>query len=110
VGHPAQWKWTGYHELMGDRQRYRLLDRDQLLWLLNTRDLAELRRSYQESLGDRIERHELARDPRWTERVAVGGKEDVERVKVGLGLGTGLEVVALDEPGGTWVLRSAEGG
>jgi hypothetical protein len=27
VSHPREWEWVGYHEIMGQRKRYRLLDR-----------------------------------------------------------------------------------
>ena len=45
VKHPAQWRWSGYSELMGMRQRYRLLDVDRLLTLLRTDDLAGFRKN-----------------------------------------------------------------
>jgi putative transposase len=31
VKHPSEWRWDGYSELMGLRQRYRLLDMEKLL-------------------------------------------------------------------------------
>jgi len=27
VSHPREWNWTGYEELVGERKRYRLIDR-----------------------------------------------------------------------------------
>jgi putative transposase len=34
VGHPREWEWVGYHEIMGLRRRYRLIDLDRLCWRL----------------------------------------------------------------------------
>ena len=31
VSHPQEWRWCGYDELAGDRQRYRLVNEDRLL-------------------------------------------------------------------------------
>ena len=43
VDHPREWEWVGYHEIMGQRQRYRLLDLERLCWRLRTDDLGEVR-------------------------------------------------------------------
>lgn len=35
VDHPSEWKWSGYHEIQKPKRRYRLIDHDKLLGLLN---------------------------------------------------------------------------
>lgn len=35
VSHPRQWRWCGYDELTGRRQRYRILDVQRLANRLN---------------------------------------------------------------------------
>ena len=40
VAHLQDWEWLGYHEIMGQRRRYRLLDLDRLCWRLQTDSLA----------------------------------------------------------------------
>jgi putative transposase len=107
VPHPVKWKWAGYREIMGERQRYRVLDLNRLLWLLRTDDLASFRRCYAESIRQRIERKELARDPVWTESVAVGGAAYVERIKSSIKGPTGVDALPLDDEHSTWVLRRA---
>ena len=43
VSHPREWEWVGYHEIMGQRQRYRLLDLERLCWRLATETVEEVR-------------------------------------------------------------------
>jgi putative transposase len=32
VAHPREWERVGYHEIMGQRRRYRVIDLDRLRW------------------------------------------------------------------------------
>ncbi len=32
VAHPKEWDWVGYHEIMGEGRRYRLIDLERLCW------------------------------------------------------------------------------
>src|ERR1051326_1828562 len=43
VGHPCEWAWSGYGELMGRRKRNQLLDVEKLLWLLRCGSVTEFR-------------------------------------------------------------------
>jgi len=66
---------------MGIRRRYRLLDWERLCWRLATDDLEELRGNLQAALADAIARGEVKREPMWTESLAVGSAEFVEKIK-----------------------------
>ena len=81
VSHPQEWEWVGYHEIMGRRRRYRLLDLDRLCWRLATDDIEEVRRNLEAMLADAIARGELKREPIWTESLAVGSGGFVERTQ-----------------------------
>jgi REP-associated tyrosine transposase len=81
VSHPREWEWVGYHEIMGRRRRYRLLDLDRLSWRLATGDAEEVRRNLDGALTDAIARGELQREPVWTESLAVGSTGFVEKIK-----------------------------
>ena len=41
VEHPRDWAWVGYHEMMGSRRRYRLVDVDRLCWRLRADNVEE---------------------------------------------------------------------
>jgi putative transposase len=81
VSHPQGWEWVGYHEIMGRRRRYRLLDLDRLSWRLATDDGEEVRRHLEATLTDAIARGEFKREPIWTESLAVGSAGFLEKIK-----------------------------
>ena len=81
VSHPQEWEWLGYHEIMGRRRRYRLLDLDRLHWRMATDDAEEIRHNLEAALSDAIARGELKREPIWTESLAVGSAEFVGKIK-----------------------------
>ena len=81
VAHPYEWVWLGYQEIMGQRQRYRLLDLNRLCWRLPTDSLAEVQKNFQAALGDLIAREQLKREPFWTEGLAVGSAGFLERIR-----------------------------
>jgi len=72
VKHPRDWQWVGYHEIMGARQRYRVLDLERLSWRLGNASLEEVRKNLEVSLAERIAREPMNREPCWTESLAVG--------------------------------------
>jgi putative transposase len=54
VGHPREWEWVGYHEIVGERRRYRLLDLERLCWRLGTDDLVGVRKNLEASLTEAL--------------------------------------------------------
>jgi putative transposase len=80
VEHPSQWRWCGYDELVGQRERYRLLDFDRLLESLGVSSLAAYRLIQEQGIEEAIQRRALKRQAAWTESLAVGNQQFVERV------------------------------
>ncbi|HYG23219.1 MAG TPA: hypothetical protein VEH04_10590 [Verrucomicrobiae bacterium] len=87
------------------RRRYRLIDLDRLCWRLRVDDLGLLRRNLEASLVERIAGDRMRREPQWTESLAVGSADFVQRAKP-LILGRRQIVIA---PGaeGSWVLQES---
>ena len=81
VAHPRDWEWVGFHEIMGTRRRYRLIDADRLCWRLRTTRIEEVARNLEASLAERIARGQVKREPCWTECLAVGSRGFVEKVQ-----------------------------
>jgi putative transposase len=81
VKHPRDWAWVGYHEIMGSRRRYRLVDVDRLCWRLRAENVEEVRKHLIARLAERIAQDEAKREACWTESLAVGSLGFVERVK-----------------------------
>jgi putative transposase len=105
VGHPEEWEWCGYRELVGLRQRYRLLDVDEVLRLNGGCTTEVLVANYRAAIGDAIGRGQLHRDPKWTESIAVGGEGFIRDVREQTSYRVELET-AIDGQGG-WTLREA---
>ena len=84
VPHPRDWRESGYHEIQGQPERYRIIDRDALCELLGVADerLAVVQNEWIES---RLGRGPLEREKQWSEAVAVGRRSFVEEVQEKLG-------------------------
>ena len=80
VKHPSQWKHSGYHEIMGERQRYRVINEKRVLEVLNSNDIASLRRWYKLTIAKKIKEGELARQEYWSKSIAVGDVEWLESI------------------------------
>jgi putative transposase len=80
VAHPSEWQWCGYSELIGEKKHYRLLDVERILELLGQPDIESFRAEYRSRIQCAIENRRLSREKKWTESIAVGRKEYVERM------------------------------
>ena len=79
VPHPDGWRWCGFGELTGVRKRYRILDVERLRQALDGADLDALRAFYGHYVGEGIGEREFAREPEWTDALAVGSRDYAER-------------------------------
>ena len=80
VAHPGFWPWCGYHELVGDRKRYRIIDIDRLVELLGVKDKEFLAGFHQQRVDEAIKNRQLNREAVWTESIAIGRKEFLEEI------------------------------
>jgi putative transposase len=79
VAHPGDWDISGYRELLDPRARYRVVDVDALMDLLGVDELSRFQHIYSSWVDEGLNAGNLRRDDRWTESIAVGSKEFVER-------------------------------
>lgn len=80
VAHPREWRSGGYHELAGTRKRYRIIDMDRLLALLDFPDVGAFRRWHGATLDELCLRAELPREPHWSKALAVGSRAWLQRL------------------------------
>ena len=78
VQHPEHWAWTGYHELVGKRKRYGMLDHKRLLACLQQTDLKGFVDNYEAAIDQALQSKELMRETMWTQNIAVGSQPYVE--------------------------------
>jgi putative transposase len=107
VPHPGDWAWSGYGELMGWRKRNRLLDTEKLLCLLRCTDLSEFRAHLNALLSEAVLNHQLERQAKWTQAIAVGDRAFIEAMVDRIGY---RQQMTISEQGGNWVLEEDYGG
>ncbi len=78
VKHPSEWRWCSYDELTGQRQRYRIVDEERLLFLTGFTSMSEFAQFYSASISERLAAGNTVREPCWTEAVAVGSEVFVD--------------------------------
>jgi len=108
VRHPREWPWTGWHELTGERARYRLLDQQALLHRLEGQHADSLQSAYRAAIDERIANDigGLHREPQWTESIAVGSRAFVENVEAQLLADqVRTKTTRVQTSSGAWTLR-----
>lgn len=85
VRHPAEWECCGYREIQNPPRRYRRIDRDALVRLLDLGTFDDVRAWQRESVRQCLERGDLQRRSEWTESIAVGDEAYAARVQADLG-------------------------
>lgn len=85
VAHPTGWKLGGYREIQSLPRRYRIIDRQALCDLTGTTDDQMLKAAHAQWVESYLSSRTLQREPMWTESVAVGPQNYVERMKSLLG-------------------------
>jgi len=86
VSHPGAWKHGGYHEIVKPKQRYKLVNLEELMRLMDMPDDPKFSKHYANWINTAVKRGNLSRDLVWTREVAVGKKSFVEKIRKKLGL------------------------
>ena len=86
VDHPKEWSFCGYNEIQNPRQRYSLIDYQTLTSFLQMKDLDELQESCKNRVEQALQSREKAREPKWSESIAVGNKSFIETTLKRLGI------------------------
>jgi putative transposase len=85
VQHPSEWPFCGYNEIQDPPQRYVLIDRERLIFLLGVGSPGRFSETYKGWVEEALGRDGNVRDGKWSESIAVGTKSFVERIKEKLG-------------------------
>lgn len=80
VSHPRQWTWCGYHELAGNRRRYKILNVEHLVERLQMGSVSAFQQLYAESIEERLACGKHEREDYWTSSLAVGNKDFVNGI------------------------------
>lgn len=104
VKHPKDWADGGYCAIQNPPQRYRVVDLDRTALRLGYSGGGELQREQRRWVRDAIEAGGLChRNPTWSESLAVGDRDYVEKVEKQLGMRSRFREV--EEQDGTFIIR-----
>lgn len=96
VRHSSEWEHTAYHEFVGTRQRYRVVNIKRLLQVANIADEGKFRKWYAKTLATKLSGTITGREPYWSEAIAVGDAEWLNRTAED----SGLKRYIMDEENG----------
>jgi putative transposase len=85
VEHPKEWPFGGYRYILAPPQRYQLTDNKKLMELMNFEEIDRFCETYRNWVDAAVMEGDFRRQPQWTESIAVGDKDYVERVKDQMG-------------------------
>jgi hypothetical protein len=85
VAHPDEWEASGYREIQAPLERYSIIDLESLSALCGFKEAAGLQEAHRQWVAEALDEHMSARDPCWSEALAVGRQAFVEEVKRALG-------------------------
>jgi hypothetical protein len=86
VNHPLKWLHGGYREIQEPPNRYAVIDLKGLAALCGFTDLRDLQTAHRQWVEQALETGRALRENRWSEAIAVGSLDFVERVKNDLGI------------------------
>lgn len=107
VGHPEEWPFCGYQEIVGSRTRSRLVEKKLLMELMGVSDKAGMRKVYEGWIDDALRSKDLSRKSMWTEAVAVGREAFIDRIQADLGLKATYREKCVESGG--FILKEASG-
>jgi putative transposase len=100
INHPSEWAWCGYPEIIGLRKRCRVLDFAALYNHTDQPGIGAISQWYRNWIDDASLTEARDRDEKWTERIAVGKRNFVERM--GRQAEKRMNVKILDDGDGSW--------
>jgi putative transposase len=105
VKRPSDLAFSGYNEIQAPRQRYTMIDYEEIIGLFGFRVMSDFAEAYRGWIGESINQERQVREGKWTESIAVGSELFVTATKDRLGFkAKGRRVVG---EGGSFELRES---
>lgn len=81
INHPQEWLTCGYHELIGQKKRYRIINIKELISLSGCSSHADFIVLYKSMITNALKNEEMDRIDYWSNSIAVGSREYIRRIK-----------------------------
>jgi putative transposase len=85
VSHPSNWPHSGYWEIQNPPKRYGIIDLPELSSLCGFNGVTDFQQAHREWVTEALSRESLVREGNWSEAIAVGNLNFIEKVKSELG-------------------------
>ena len=85
VQHPSRWAFSGYNEIQLPKRKNILINYDRLAVILGMQSYDELKQNHKMWVEEELAADRKQRDEKWTKSIAVGSREFIDSVKLGLG-------------------------
>jgi REP element-mobilizing transposase RayT len=105
VRHPGEWDWCAYKEIVGERKRYRLVDRDRLFERSGAVSQQDFLENYRALVEEAVSAGDTGRESRWTESLAVGSEDFVRKMGETFKSRAALTIEQDDEGSEGWTVR-----
>lgn len=105
VQHPKDWRWCGFSELTGLRQRYRILEMAEVLRMHGECPFEQFADNYEATIEKHLASGTLQREPMWTDSIAVGSEAFVREIEEQTENRVELDV--RPTASGAWIIREA---
>ena len=86
VRHPSQWDWCGFNEIREPRRKNVLISYEKLRELAGFETFDNFQTAHRKWVDDSLAKCECRRESHWTESIAVGSEQFVERIHSELGV------------------------
>lgn len=87
VTHPSEWQESGFNEIQKPRKRYTIIDHTRLMALFGKTTIDDLKASHYKWVEQGLKEKQKDRQPKWSESIAIGSDEFIEKTKKQLGIG-----------------------
>ena len=81
VHHPSEYACCGYNEIQNSPKRYRIIDSEVLLNYFSIQDENHFRQEHHNWVDIELKNDALARNPHWSEAIAVGSKTFISEIQ-----------------------------
>ncbi|MCP4110829.1 MAG: hypothetical protein GY749_35755 [Desulfobacteraceae bacterium] len=85
VSHPSEWEFCGYNEIRNPKKRKGIIDFKMLMYLLDIENRDLLKEAHHEWVDNALSAKSCDRESQWTQSIAVGSKNFIEKIKTELG-------------------------
>jgi REP element-mobilizing transposase RayT len=98
VAHPFEWAFSGYSEIQNPRRKNKIIAYAELQHLLGFEHYDQLKVAHKHWVAQALKEGTGAREPQWSESIAVGTEEFVDKTKTKLGIrAAGRKVIETKE-------------